>query len=409
MNEDVRHWRQNRAYWRHMIVSPWLATVARYVLATCLALAAGWYLIHIGQYAASGFPGHSDFFGIWSWARFEIEQPPERIYDHAAQQAFLLSLDPDYPGPLPFPYPPTYLLMIRPLGLLSYTVAHATWSGVTFLAYAAALWCPRAWWLTALIAIFAPATLANLLSGQNGFLSAALLIGGIRLASPHPVLGGVLLGLLSYKPQFGILIVVALAAARLWRTVFAATITVMAVVAASLIAFGDKPWTAWIRAMPDFWAIWYSEHLLLLNKMPTVLANALALGLSLRLAFVSQAVVSFAVAAAVWIVFRRKPDMSSAAALAVGSILATPYAFYYDLTLVAAAVAVVAAEYGAALSVKEVLVLAVALLLPLGMALDLLPPVSTFVLGALFALILWRRGRSGSTVADENNRVTETI
>jgi hypothetical protein len=353
-------------------------------------VASGWYLFRIGQYAASGFPAHSDFFGIWSWARFEIEQPPERIYDHAAQQGFLLSLDPHFPGPMQFGYPPTYLLMIRPLGLLSYPVAHAAWSGVTFLAYLAAVWCPRAWWWAALIVIFAPATLANLLAGQNGFLSAALLVGGIRLASWRPVLGGVLLGLLSYKPQFGILIVIALVAARLWRTIFAAAITIAVMAAVTLIAFGEKPWSAWIGSLPGFGTIWYAQHLLLLHKMPTVLSNALALGSGLRFAVAMQAVVTVAVAAAVWMTFRHKPRLSSAGVLAVASILATPYAFSYDLTLVSAAVALVAVDYGTALSRAEVLVLTAAWLLPLGMALDILPPVSTVVLGIFLALILRR-------------------
>jgi hypothetical protein len=293
------------------------------------------------------------------------------------------------------------LLLIRPLGLFSYPVAHAIWSGVTFLAFAAALWCPRAWWLTELIAILAPATLANLLAGQNGFLSAALLVGGVRLVSSRPTLGGILLGLLSYKPQLGLLIVIALVAARLWRAVFVAASTVALMVAVSLVAFGDKPWTAWMRAMPEFGAIWYSEHTLLLNKMPTVLSNALALGMSLPCAVASQAVVTLAVAAGIWVTFQYKIRMSSVAALAVASVLATPYAFFYDLTLVAGAVALVAAEYGAALSVTEILVLAAALLLPLGMALDVLPPISTVVLGTLFVMILWRQWYRNSFTARE--------
>ena len=74
----------------------------------------------------------------------------------------------------------------------------------------------------ALSALLAPASLINLLYGQNGFLTAALLVGGIRLAPSRPLSGGVLLGLLAYKPQFGLVVVVALVAARLWRAIFAA-------------------------------------------------------------------------------------------------------------------------------------------------------------------------------------------
>jgi hypothetical protein len=76
--------------------------------------------------------------------------------------------------------------------------------------------------------------------------------------------------------------------------------------------------------------------------------------------------------------------------LAVASILATPYAFFYDLTLVSAAVALVAVDYGTALSRAEVLVLVAAWLLPLGMGLDILPPVSAAIIGLFLAVILRR-------------------
>jgi hypothetical protein len=333
---------------------------------------------------------HMDFFGVWSWARFEIECDPVRIYDHAAQQAFLLSLDPGFPVRFPFPYPPPYLFLIRPLGWLSYPVAQAIWSAATLAAYMIAIcapaWRPR----TVLLALLAPVTAINLLYGQNGFLTAALLVGGTRLAPSRPVLGGILLGLPIYKPQFGFLVVVALAAAGSWRTMLAAALTGVALVAASLLAFGLQSWMAWLRAMPDFIAIVDSERARLLPLIPTALANALALGASERLALAVQVAAMAAAAAATWFAFRRGVAGPAAAALAVATVLAAPYAFLYDLTLVAAAVALIAAEYWSTLSALEVLVLGAAVLLPAGMRLHAVPPVAAAVHGALLVLILLR-------------------
>src|SRR5882757_6438183 len=65
----------------------------RAALAVVFGVVVGVYAIVCANYVMR--PIHMDFFGVWSWARFEIEQPPARIYDHAAQHAFLLSLDPD--------------------------------------------------------------------------------------------------------------------------------------------------------------------------------------------------------------------------------------------------------------------------------------------------------------------------
>jgi hypothetical protein len=360
-------------------------------------------------------PHHMNFFGIWSWARFEIEHPAALIYDHVAQHAFLLSLDPTFPVPMPFPYPPPYLLLIRPLGWLSYPIAQTIWSAGTLLAYMVAV-CAPAWRLRVVLpALLAPAIAANLLYGQNGFLTAALMVGGIRLAQSWPCAGGILLGLLAYKPQFALLIMIALVAAGLWRTALAAAFTVAAAVVASLLAFGLEPWMAWIGAMPDFVAIVDSERGRLLSFMPTALANALALGASDRVAEGIQFATTAAAAAAVWFAFKRalpaySPSTLSpalgigdglgaagerrVAALATASILASPYAFVYDMTLVAAAVAFIVAEYWTTLSALEVLVLGVAALLPAGMLMGTVPPVSAAVHGLLLALILLRCRRA---------------
>jgi hypothetical protein len=360
--------------------------------------------------ALRGGPSHIDFFGIWGWARFEIEHRAALIYDHAAQHAFLLSLDSTFPLQMPFPYPPFYLLLIRPLGWLSYPVARAIWSAATLFAYMVAV-CAPTWRLrVVLVALLAPATAVNLAFGQNGFLTAALLIGGIRLAPSWPVASGILLGLLAYKPQFGLLIVIALVAAGLWQTALAAALTVAAAVVASLFAFGLEPWTAWVGAMPDFMALVDSYRANLLHLMPTALANALAIGASDRLAGGIQFAVTGAAGAAVWLAFKRAPRAGSifspendwgaagqgrVAVLATASILASPYAFVYDTTLVAAAVSCIVAEYWTTLSAVEVLVLGVAALLPAGMLLlDTVPPLSAAVHGLLLALILLRCRRT---------------
>ena len=103
------------------------------------------------------------------------------------------------------------------------------------LAYLVAV-CAPAWRLrTVLVALFAPASVINLGFGQNGFLTAALLIGGIRLTPSRQLIGGALLGLLAYKPQFGLVVAVAVIAAGLWRAAFAAVLTIGAASAARRI------------------------------------------------------------------------------------------------------------------------------------------------------------------------------
>jgi hypothetical protein len=239
------------------------------------------------------------------------------------------------------------------------------------------------------------------------------MVGGIRLAPSRPFVGGILLGLLAYKPQFGLLVGIALVAAGLWRTALAAAVTVAAAVLTSLFAFGLDPWTAWVGAMPDFVAFLNSHRAHLLPLMPTILANVLALGGSDRLAAGIQFAATAAAATAVWFAFKgtaqaRHPLTVSpapgdwaagegrAAVLATASILASPYAFVYDLTLVAAAVAFVVAEFWTTLSGMEMLVLGAAVLVPVNSLFPdtIPPPLSAAVHTLLLALVLLRCRRT---------------
>ena len=373
----------------------------RKALIVVLALAAGATTIalvaaFIGE-ELQGSLGHIGFFGVWGWARFAIEHPAAEIYDHAAQQAFFQSLDPNFP-PMPFPYPPLYLLIIRPLGWLPYPVALLVWIGVTLVAYLFAVCAPS--WRPAVVlpAILAPATAFNLLSGQNGFLTVALLVGGVRLAPARPLAGGVLLGLLAYKPQFALLVVIALVAARWWRTAFAAAVTVVAAVAASLVTFGFEAWRRWVTSTPDFLSIvdLYRGHLVQIT--PTPFANALALGAPARLALAIQLAVTSIAAAGVWFAFReagarggngsaRAAD-DRAAVLATASILASPYAFAHDLPLAGAAVALFVSQRWKTLSTWEALALGAASLMPALQLLSLTPPLGAVGNGLLLALLL---------------------
>ena len=89
----------------------------------------------------------------------------------------------------------------------------------------------------------------NFLIGQNGFLTASLLRASLLLLERRPVLAGVFIGCLTYKPQFGIFLPVALIAARQWRACVSAAVTVISLVAASAATFGVDGWVAFPRAI----------------------------------------------------------------------------------------------------------------------------------------------------------------
>jgi hypothetical protein len=176
----------------------------------------------------------------------------------------------------------------------------------------------------------------------------------------------VLIGLVSLKPQFGMLVPVALAAAGLWRPfiVAGATIAGMALVATAL--FGWAVWPAWLATMASTGAI-VSQHAAVLKLMPTVASNLMLAGVSPGRANAVQGVVAVLVVAGVWLCFRRGTGRLAVAALLVGTFLATPYAFAYDLPAVTAAIALfiqVRVERGGEFGLGEIAVLTLAVLSP---------------------------------------------
>jgi len=195
-------------------------------LAGTLAMCFMAYAIRWGYFIftnlGAGDIWNNDFFTLWSSAKFAAAHPVSAIYDRQALQDFQMDLG-EYPNrALAFAHPPSFVFLTMPLGFTSYYVAYAAWSLGTFLCYFLASRCRRIRSAAVFLSIFAPATIITLAFGQTGFLTAALILGGFRLAGNRPVLSGIFFGLASIKPQLGMLIPIALISARRWRTFAAA-------------------------------------------------------------------------------------------------------------------------------------------------------------------------------------------
>jgi len=346
---------------------------------------------------ANGLPvnapgGFSDFFGTWSFARFVISMPPAQIYDPSILRAFQADLG---AGPDIVPrcfYPPTFMLLLWPFGFLPLAAAYAVWVAGTLAIYLVAVgaWVRKP--LLVLAAAVAPTTLVTVITGQSGFLSAALLLAGWRLTPARPLLAGIMFGLLTYKPQYGLLVPVALVAAGCWRTLASAVVTAVLLVVAGSLAFGPSMWLAWLASIQDNSQLLAQPVPKLNLIMPTVTGNLLALGLSPAATRMVQVAVAIVVAAVVWRCFRRGPATLAVAALLVGTFLATPYALAYDLPAATAAVLLFIGarlRADASFAAGEVAILILALLCPLIMPiLGAYLPVSLVALVLLLALVV---------------------
>ncbi|NPV20318.1 glycosyltransferase family 87 protein [Bradyrhizobium aeschynomenes] len=350
-------------------------------------------------------PAFGDFFGLWSFGKFAALSGAG-IYDPVALARYQQTLDPALGGGgFPYPYPPTFLVALIPLGLLALPVAYVCWISVTFALYGLAT-LGRNWRsLDGLALLAAPTTLINAITGQNGFLSAALLIGGLRLLASHPIIAGALLGLLAYKPQFVLLMPVVLLASRSWRAIVSAVATTVIVAVVTSAALDPWIWLQWVMKFPDYQAQLGANQASLDHMMPTVIAGLHALGAPPPVGITVQLVLSCAIVALVWAAWRRGITDRAIALVAVGSIIATPYAMIYDLPMVAAGIAihwkaqVDAGEPIATLEIGLVIALGVCLLVMIG---HTVPLAAALLLVLLVLSIAGVFDRSARTVAALN-------
>jgi len=170
-----------------------------------------------------------------------------------------------------------------------------------------------------------------------GLLTAGLFAWAMLLLPARPVAAGALLGLFAFKPHFLPLILLALLAGRELKALAAATASGGTLVAISLVAFGAGPWQEFLSQLTDSTAMLYGD-VFPVAKMQSVTALVLALGGSDLASQLVQGVTTLAAAVFVFWLWRHDaPFEYKAAGLGLASLLATPYVYHYDLTLMGVA------------------------------------------------------------------------
>lgn len=347
----------------------------------------------IGSMIARGSAYVNAVFLFWGWSKFIHVISPALIYDPHVLQAFEHGIVGAPTIHYPFGYPPSLFFLIWPLALVSPVTSLSIWIAISLAVYAWACW-HRPWGLrTVFLSLVTPSTVAALYYAQTSLLAGALLIGGCRVVNRRPVLAGVLFGLLTVKPQYGLLLPVALMSSRQWRAMIVACVTTLGMVVASGMTFG---WATWVR-LPSALSVlseMVARHPRFDHELPTVTAGLRLLGASASLVDTGQFLAAAGAAVAIWLCFRRGFTALGGAALMVGAFMVTPYASYYDLPMVSYAVLAVVMERHLSrdpFGIGELVVLVLAVALPLLMAFHPLGvPWGMTTLVLLFGLIFRR-------------------
>jgi hypothetical protein len=291
---------------------------------------------------AGGRPSVVDFLAPFAAGRMALEGHALAAYDpqlHHAAETVLVG--PSFTGGLAWPYPPHFFFVTAALALLPYTAAFLVWSVATLAVYAAVAAMIARDRAAAMLAIVPPFVLGGLIVGQNGFFTAALLGGALlALESRRPLLCGALLGILTIKPQFGILIPFALAAGGQWRAFVAAAVSGLILLVAAGAVFGFATIPAFLEAVPATTSNLLVHGEVGLNRVQSIYGAVRWLGGPDHIAGILQALVSLGCLGFVIALWRSGAALVlKAAGLAATIVVATPYVFVYDLPFLAIALA----------------------------------------------------------------------
>jgi len=412
-------------------------------VALSIASAAGFLFLVVtsrGAIDLQGRPLGTDFSNVYAAGSYVRDGDTDAAFDppqQFAREQAIFGPSTQFYG---WHYPPYFLFVAAPLARLPYGLALAVWQAATLGLYLLAMWgivttrsprmrgegrdegaspsgsesrigpltlarfahstSPRAagrgddlMWL--LLALAFPAVFINVGHGQNGFLTAALLGGALALLDRRPLLAGLLLGLLVYKPQYGLLLPVALAAGGRWKCFGAAAATVALLTVATTLTFGMSVWGAFLDSTHFTRTVVLEQGNTGWYKIQSIFAWARMWGASIPVAYALQGSATVALGAALaWLWRSAAAYPLKAAALCLATILATPYSFDYDMMVLAPAIAFLALDgFNRGFAPWEKTLLAALWLVPLfarSLAHATLVPLGVPAMIAMFVLILRR-------------------
>ncbi|WP_170329129.1 glycosyltransferase family 87 protein [Ruegeria arenilitoris] len=287
--------------------------------------------------AAGELVAQNDFRVFWAAARLALEGSPLDAFDERnliAVHGFEEELG------MRWLYPPSFLALLSPLGALSYFPAWIVFNCLSVLAILIAIR-PFAAGITPVWLSFglAPAYLPSLLSGQTSLIWAAgLLVALAAHQRNQPILAGIVIGILTLKPQLGIMIPFALLACGAWRTIIAATATTLVIAGIGTLIYGVEYWSALTANIE----LHYGDlRLAIADKglMASTYSALMGLGIPEPIAMNVQWVVTGLSALAVFIAWR-SPNVGfdlRAATLVMAICMSSAYFWFYETALLAPA------------------------------------------------------------------------
>jgi len=276
-----------------------------------------------------------DFANLWAGGKLASQDMTSTLLDPEAYRAWMRDTEGRGLPEREWSYPPTMLLLSVPFAQLPLTAAFLVWTLGTLLALWLALRGSGIAIPVAIATVLSPSACVDIIFGQTGALTAALFLGGLLLIGRRPVIAGILIGLLTVKPQLGLLIPICLIAAGRWRVLATAIVTTIVMIVTTGTLFGWSVFPLYLeKTAPLMRAVLEAPF------PKPYQANGITLFLAVRtsgagvtLAYAIQALAAIGAAWVTWKVWHRgEGDLTLRVALvACLALLATPYGYSYDM------------------------------------------------------------------------------
>lgn len=278
-----------------------------------------------------------DFVNIYFGGRFIEQDQIDILFQQGEYHSKLRDwLGAEYPVHS-WSYPPSLFLFASLLSRLPYFAAYIVWTAGGVALLSLVLRKLGLSWIWVACIVFSPAGVSNILAGQNGFYTSALLVAAITVSHKNrKISAGLLWALATVKPHLGLLAIPLLLSLRRFGVIFSAVIFSTLFVAGVVFIYGFDPWVKYFSITAKFQVEVIENWTGFLRYIsPTGFMQGRLLGLPTSAAYVLHT--AYSIVTLGLLVWGRPRATTSykwwLTWFVLGTLLLLPYSFVYDFVI----------------------------------------------------------------------------